>query len=188
MTGFPRVPGQRRPAALVLIASPALEGQLRRARRTGWRGPVVVVSDLAEATEVARSFGAGPPGAQGGSPRMNSGGSRQPAQRLMLDPDRQLVVSDDRHASLTRLEFGLLKALLIEPGRVCRFSDLARQVWGTPHVGDVAQVHSVVKRLRRKLDAIASPVQVQAVRGAGFRAVPRSRAAPSARHDRVTGG
>lgn len=168
----------------MLIASPALSGQLRRARRTGWRGPVVVVSDLAEATEVAGSFGSRSPGAPGSTPRVGSGGSRRQAQRLMLDPDRQLVVSEDRQAHLTPLEFGLLKALLVEPGRVCPYSDLAREVWGTPHVGDVGQVHSVVKRLRRKLDVIDSPIQVQAVRGVGFRAVVRPRPTPS--HDRVT--
>lgn len=93
--------------------------------------------------------------------------------RLILDPDRQVAVCEGQEEHLTPLEFGFLQALLVRPGRVCAFPDLTQQVWGTRHLGDMSQVHSLVKRVRRKLDAIGSPVQVQAIRGVGFRAVVR---------------
>ncbi|QFG68823.1 winged helix-turn-helix transcriptional regulator [Ornithinimicrobium pratense] len=114
------------------------------------------------------------------------GGGRR---ELVLDPDRQLVLSGGRRAHLTPLEYDVLHALLVEPGRVRDYAELTEQVWGTRHVGEAAQVHSVVKRVRRKLDRIASPVQVQVVHGVGFRAVVQPVAAPTdeSGHDQVKG-
>lgn len=163
------------PDALVLVASPSLGGALRRVREGGWAGPVVVVGDMAQARELAGTRRPAP--APSSTPVRAPGQptrSRQPRQaRLMLDPDRRVVVSGGREAALTPLEHDLLHALLVEPGRVRAFAELTEQVWGTPYDGDAGQVHSAVKRLRRKLDAIASPLQVQAVRGVGFRAIAR---------------
>lgn len=171
----------RVPDALVLIASPSLGGELRRVRASGWVGPVVVVGDVAEATQLARSLQSlqAPEEAPVGSRRaeadaqvrgrLGAGTGSRPS--LMLDPDRRMVVSGGRRTSLTPLEYAVLHALLVQPGRVCPFADLTERVWGTPFDGDTGQVHSVVKRVRRKLDSIDSPVRVQAVRGFGFRAV-----------------
>ncbi|RIK14712.1 MAG: hypothetical protein DCC50_10415 [Acidobacteria bacterium] len=72
---------------------------------------------------------------------------------------------------LTPLEFGFLEALNAQPGRLCTFEQLQQEVWGTPHIGDVTQVHSLVKRLRRKLCRMELAVRLQAVRGVGFRLV-----------------
>lgn len=166
-------PTDRTPDALVLIASPALGGALQRVRQSGWAGPVVVVGDVDEATELARALqhrtrhGDGPAGPP---PASSAGGAG-----LMLDPDRRMVVSGDRRAGLTPLEYDVLHALLVEPGRVRLFAELTEQAWGTPYVGDTTQVHSVVKRVRRKLDSIASPIELRAVRGTGLRAVARPR-------------
>lgn len=179
----------RRPEAVVLVASPKLERQLGRLREKGWAGPVVVVGDHEEAAEVASAMrstlhqGSGPvPGEA--RPAVAAPDPGQP--QLMLDPDRRLAVSGTGRVHLTPLEYGMVRALLVQQGRVCHFADLTEQIWGTRFLGDTTQVHSVVKRVRRKLDEIASPVQVQAVHGVGFRAVVRQRP-EEARHDRVTG-
>lgn len=177
----------RVPDALVLIASPSLGAALRRVQGSGWVGPVVVVGDAAEATELTRTLQRGAGSEQ--SP-VDPEGERPAAARpdLMLDPDRRVVVSGGRQTDLSPLEFDVLHALLVEPGRVRLFADLTEQIWGTPFDGDTAQVHSVVKRVRRKLDSIASPMQVQAVRGVGFRAVVRTAGSRTPRNDpaRVT--
>jgi two-component system response regulator MtrA len=96
-----------------------------------------------------------------------------------VDPVTGVQVDEDRHAigfgsaevSLTPLEFALLRLLMAEPGRVWRFDELVRRVWGTDHLGDASQVHAVVKRLRAKLAREHAPVAIEAVRGVGFRAV-----------------
>lgn len=171
----------RVPDALVLVASPSLGEALRRVQDSGWTGPVVVVGDASEAAELARTLD---PGASAEGPRLQPGGTvaraRPAASRpdLVLDPDRRTVASGGRRTGLSPLEYGVLHTLLVDPGRVRSFADLTEQVWGTPYDGDTAQVHSVVKRLRRKLDSIASPMQVQAVRGVGFRSVVRTARRP----------
>ena len=80
--------------------------------------------------------------------------------------------------TLTPLEFSFLRRLINEPGRVWRFDEIVREVWGTEHLGDASQVHAVVKRLRAKLARKNAPVIIEAVRGVGFRAVrPQARTA-----------
>lgn len=101
---------------------------------------------------------------------------RTPADRttapgVRIHEDRRTVRFDTVEVSLTPLEFSLLRRLITEPGRVWRFDEIVREVWGTDHLGDASQVHAVVKRLRAKLAREHAPVVIEAVRGVGFRAV-----------------
>lgn len=181
---------ERGAGAVVLLASDQVADQLQQVIDSGWSGPVVLVSSVDEARALV-----GAPQHQDLAPRLDApavvppvrtaGPPRAAAERhdpatgaparlrLVLDPDRQVAVCEGKEQHLTPLEFGFLQALLVRPGRVCHFADLTQQVWGTRHLGDVTQVHSLVKRVRRKLHAIGSPVQIQAIRGVGFRAVVR---------------
>ena len=157
----------------VTALQPDLE-QLRQLASAGWQGPVVVVGSVQEARALLAHGRERPRRDDRVRPRARVEGLR--ADRpdrpwLMLDPDRQTVRCQDAEEPLTRLEFGFLRMLLEQPGRVREFADLTDGVWGTRYLGDVSQVHSLCKRLRRKLDAMGSPLQVQAVRGVGFRMV-----------------
>ena len=49
------------------------------------------------------------------------------------------------------------------------FADLTRRVWDRTYLGDADAVISAVKRLRRRLAAVAPQVHVESVRGVGFR-------------------
>ncbi|HVK25139.1 MAG TPA: helix-turn-helix domain-containing protein, partial [Actinokineospora sp.] len=71
--------------------------------------------------------------------------------------------------SLSSRDFDLLYALAGDPGRVWAFAELTTHVWGRPYVGDTQAVVSAVKRLRRSLRAGAPGVQVESVRGVGYR-------------------
>lgn len=145
-----------RRTALVVVAGPDVAAQMRSVKASGWAGPVVLVGSAREAHELVR----------GPSPRPG----------LMIDPERRVAVAGGGEVGLTELEVALLRMLLAEPGRVHAYADIVAAVWGTRHLGPgVAQVHSVVKRVRRKLDSIASPVELRAVRGTGLRAVARPR-------------
>ena len=164
------VPAVGIPGALVVLMSAcSVEGL--RTLAAAWDGPVLVVGSPEEAREL---IGAAPTGDEPAASEEPDG----PGPALSLDPDRQVVEDGAGGIPLTMLEFRFLQALNVRPGRLCSFEELTQQVWGTPHIGDVAQVHSLVKRLRRKLRALARPVRLQAVRGLGFRLVAPGSLAP----------
>lgn len=163
------VPAVGVPGALVVLMS-ACSVESLRTLAAAWDGPVLVVGSAEEARQV---IGAGAAAEDG--PDEAASGSASP---LRLDADRQVVDDGDTQVPLTLLEFRFLEALNARPGRLCSFEELTQQVWGTPHIGDVAQVHSLVKRLRRKLGTLVRPVRLQAVRGIGFRLVGPGALAP----------
>lgn len=88
---------------------------------------------------------------------------------LDIDSDRHVAICAGREISLTPLEHDLLCCLLDDAGRIWSFDRLHEAVWGTRHVGAGANLHSVVKRLRRKLRQLGTPVGIDTIRGVGFR-------------------
>lgn len=112
------------------------------------------------------------------APRPATSADRTAAPGVRIHEDRRAVRFDTVEVTLTPLEFSLLRRLITDPGRVWRFDEIVREVWGTEHLGDASQVHAVVKRLRAKLAREHAPVVIEAVRGVGFRAVrPEARTA-----------
>jgi DNA-binding response OmpR family regulator len=91
---------------------------------------------------------------------------------LSLDVDRRVVRWNDREIPLTRLEHDFLHCLVAEPGQVWTYQRLHLVVWGNEHLGHGSHIHSVVKRLRRKLAGLGAAVTIHAVRGVGFHLVP----------------
>lgn len=171
------------PDSLVVLVAGSVEDRLRVVSQLGDDTPLLVVSTAQEAaaflagTDTSEGGGqrtqgrpADPPPAHAPAPTV---ASRRRENDLRLLEDRRAVAVGTTEVSLTPLEYGVLAALLTGRGRVRSFADLSREVWGTSHVGDGAQVHAVVKRLRRKLAAAEAPVGIEVVRGIGFRAVPR---------------
>jgi DNA-binding response OmpR family regulator len=96
----------------------------------------------------------------------------EPVPALDLDPDRRVVRWQDREVSLTRLEHDFLRCLVTEPGQVWTHQRLHLAVWGNEHLGHGSHIHSVVKRLRRKLSDLGAAVTIHAVRGVGFHLPP----------------
>jgi DNA-binding response OmpR family regulator len=91
---------------------------------------------------------------------------------LSLDVDRRVVRWNDREVPLTRLEHDFLHCLVAEPGEVWTYQRLHLVVWGNEHLGHGSHIHSVVKRLRRKLARLGAAVTIHAIRGVGFHLVP----------------
>lgn len=80
---------------------------------------------------------------------------------------------------LTRVEFDLLKSMLIEPGRVYTRARLIDSVWGDGFAISDRTVDSHIKSLRRKVaEAGGDPGLIETVRGVGYRIAlePGSRA------------
>jgi hypothetical protein len=81
----------------------------------------------------------------------------------------------DSEIQLTDLEHDLLTRLMSTPLRVWSYDALHQAVWRDLNGRGTADVHSVVKRLRRKLDELGTTVTIDAVRGTGFRLTDHQR-------------
>ncbi|MEU4679255.1 winged helix-turn-helix domain-containing protein [Micromonospora sp. NPDC023737] len=92
-----------------------------------------------------------------------------PAPALTVDSDRRVARWLDREIKLTRLEHDLLLCLMGAPGRVWTYERLHLKVWGNKHLGRGSDMHSVVRRIRRKLATLDASATIDSVRGVGFR-------------------
>jgi DNA-binding response OmpR family regulator len=150
---------------LVVCVSADVEVRERIVRRLDDLGPVLICTDLAELRTML---------------------SQPPVQRapatvdgpvalgdLVVDQTAHLATWRGEPLALTRLERALLARLASPPVKVWTYERIFAAVWGGAYLGDTAILHSVVKRLRRKLRDIDDGPQVQTVRGIGYRlAVP----------------
>ena len=91
-----------------------------------------------------------------------------PASGLVLDPATFAVRYDDAAEALTPTEYRLLAALSAEPGTVVRRPALVAAGWPMGAIVNQNTLDSYVRRLRVKLDRVASPVRIETVRGVGY--------------------
>lgn len=91
-----------------------------------------------------------------------------PTTGLALDPATFAVHYDGRRSTLTPTEFRLLAALAARPGTVVRRRDLVAAGWPWGAMVQENTIDSFVRRLRAKLDSVASPVRIETVRGVGY--------------------
>jgi two-component system alkaline phosphatase synthesis response regulator PhoP len=89
---------------------------------------------------------------------------------LHLDIEGRIARINGNLIDLTRLEFDLLRLLLVNAGRVLTRERLLEQAWGYDFVGDTRTVDSAIKRLRAKLRIGAPQADaIESVRGVGYR-------------------
>jgi DNA-binding winged helix-turn-helix (wHTH) protein len=91
------------------------------------------------------------------------------ANVLTIDPARSVAQWCGREVTLTGLECELLTRLQTPPLRVWTYEELHQAVWRNRHLRGSGDVHSLVKRLRRKLGELGATVTITAVRGTGLR-------------------
>jgi two-component system response regulator MprA len=87
---------------------------------------------------------------------------------LHLDPDRYSVRHGDHEQRLTPTEFRLLASIAAEPGVVVRRRSAVVAAWPDGTVVTENTIDSYIRRLRVKLEAVESPVELKTVRGVGF--------------------
>jgi two-component system response regulator MtrA len=90
---------------------------------------------------------------------------------LAIDVQAHQILRAGKQIALTRLEFDLLVALAIEPGRVFTRDALLSEVWCYRHSTDTRLVNVHVQRLRSKIEHDAEhPEIVITIRGVGYKA------------------
>jgi len=86
-----------------------------------------------------------------------------------LDAEGQRIAFAGQWLALTRLEFGLLRALLRSPGRIRSRESLLDEVWGADGEATDRTVDTHVKTLRAKLRAVRPELEPIAThRGMGY--------------------
>jgi len=89
------------------------------------------------------------------------------SQGIMVDRERHRVTSEDEMLDLTPSEFGLLEALIRQPGRVFSRSELIDSALGGDSLVLERTIDVHIRSLRKKLDRRAPLIET--VRGVGYR-------------------
>jgi two-component system OmpR family response regulator len=87
---------------------------------------------------------------------------------LRLDPAAHALRRGERAASLTPTEFRILATLAARVGDVVRRVELTAAAWPEGAIVHANTLDSYIRRLRRKLDTVASTRAIETVRGVGY--------------------
>jgi two-component system OmpR family response regulator len=101
--------------------------------------------------------------------RRHAQASPVPDVGLLLDPTTHAVRTDRGEALLTPTEFRMLAAITSRPGEVVRRRAVVAAAWPDGAIVSDNTVDSFIRRLRVKLASVDSPVEIETVRGVGFR-------------------
>lgn len=92
---------------------------------------------------------------------------------LQVDLARKLVRLGDELVHLTPNEYGLLEAMVTNPGKLLTHQWLLRKVWGRGYGNESHYLHVYVRQLRQKLgDDAAMPRYIITEPGVGYRWSP----------------
>jgi two-component system KDP operon response regulator KdpE len=97
------------------------------------------------------------------------------AAGLEVDLAAHVVRRDGEEIHLTRTEFGLLRVLLRNRGRLMTHRDLLVAVWGPEYADDVTVLRGKVANLRRKIEPTEGPrrLYIRTEPGVGYRFDPK---------------
>lgn len=172
---------------LLIAVSASAEQRVRLAELVDDVAPLLLVSNLEELRRLL--VPAQPPPAAPVQPEqpeppepdavdataVQAAGADPDADVLTIDHARSVARWRDREIQLTELEQELLGRLMSSPLRVWSYDALHQTVWRDGNGRGTGDVHSVVKRLRRKLDDLGTTVTIDSVRGIGFRLTDHQR-------------
>ena len=105
----------------------------------------------------------------------NLGGMAKGPDRLViggieLSDDEKSVTVDGEPVSLTPMEFGILRLLMGQPGKVFSSKQIYEQVWNEPAMGGEAAVAVNIRHLREKIELTPSePRYLKVVWGQGYK-------------------
>ena len=89
---------------------------------------------------------------------------------LKVDVARRLVTRGDVQVHLTPTEYGLLEALVSNPGKLLTHQWLLRKVWGQGYGTETTYLRTYIRALRKKLgDDASSPALIITEPGVGYR-------------------
>ena len=96
------------------------------------------------------------------------------AGELRIYPEKYEVVLNGESIPLRPKEFEVLLYLVQRPGVVVTRDDLMNIVWGFDYIGGQRTVDVHVSSLRKKLEMNQQSVQIDSIRGVGYKLVATS--------------
>ena len=87
----------------------------------------------------------------------------------MLDPTAHTLRTENGEVLLSPTEFRMLAAIASRPGEVVRRTTVVAAAWPDGAIVSENTVDSLMRRLRGKLADVGAPIEVETVRGVGFR-------------------
>jgi DNA-binding response OmpR family regulator len=91
------------------------------------------------------------------------------AGNLRINSDARIITCGDVVLEVTPTEYTLLNYFLTNPERAISREELLRKVWQFDFDTDSRATDDLIKRLRKKLAAVDSGIQIESVWGFGFR-------------------
>lgn len=92
-----------------------------------------------------------------------------PAAIWQLDEERHLIRYHGRALDLSRYEYGVLRLLVLRPGKVFTRDELLLKVWGDDNASFDRTVDAHIKTLRAKLKTVAPDHEpIRTLRGTGY--------------------
>lgn len=186
LTATDLTPADKKPFPLLIAVAASPEERVRLAELVDDVAPLLLVSSLEELRRLLVPAQQPPPAPERPEPpepadvdstAVKAAAGEPDADVLTIDRARSVARWRDREVQLTELEHDLLTRLMSAPLRVWTYDALHQTVWRNRHLRGTADIHSVVKRLRRKLDDLGTTVTIDAVRGTGFRLTDHQRPA-----------
>ncbi|WEK53229.1 MAG: response regulator transcription factor [Candidatus Cohnella colombiensis] len=90
---------------------------------------------------------------------------------LQIYPEKYEVLLNDQWISLRPKEFEVLLYLAERPGVVITRDDLMNVVWGFDYIGGQRTVDVHVSSLRKRLELNQQTVQIESIRGVGYKLI-----------------
>ena len=92
---------------------------------------------------------------------------------LSLDVTTYELSTPEKTIRLNSKEFQLISCFMRNPSRVFSADELMSKVWGWDYQVDVNVVWTNITYIRRKLEQLEASVQIQSLRGSGYRLIEK---------------
>jgi two-component system response regulator MtrA len=161
------------PIIICITGNPA--DQVRLAGLLAGSGVVLLCPDVPTARDLLGEGARGAVVPEPAPPPLPAEGRAVVCGDLVIDRPRHGARWRGSELVLTPLQRDVLGHLAETPGQVWTYALLYETVWRQAYLGDPGSLHSTVKRLRKALRDAGAEVDVEAVRGVGFRLVDTRR-------------
>ncbi len=98
-----------------------------------------------------------------------TGMERISIDRLTIDPERFIVINDDRKITLTKTEFLILYLMMSTHGKIHSRNDISRFAWGSEMLSHPRTIDTHISNIRKKIGRINGREIITVIKGVGYK-------------------